>query len=197
MNKFFVAAVAILCAGCSWTESVAKNYRESAAEEVNKLAFNGSVKYTICFCDKKKNPDCKSHHGAYFQDNFVIHIAPEWYWEPYIYFKGEIAHEMIHAYLDQTRKEFNKKQPHSWLFQQERARVAKALDIPEWAIPDGKKSGDKLDATMMMAVLDRMLQASLDRVHGICRSIPVESPGWPTSVYDPEDWRDIPPPDTK
>jgi hypothetical protein len=192
MKKLLAALLAVSCFGCAWTEQVATDYMVSAADEINKTAFEGKLQYKLCYCDRNKDVKCWRHHGLYSPASKLIHIAPEWYWEPYWYFQGVIAHELIHAYLDQTHQEASESHPHSWRFRQERERVAQAIDIPEWAIPDGKKSGDKLDATRMMAYLERWEQAERNRVHGIITAN-VTSGGWPTELYDPEDWRDEPP----
>jgi len=192
MKRLLVALLAFFCVGCAWTREYAKDYMVSTADEINTAAFDGKVQFSIWYCDRDRDVKCWKHHGLYVPSGKTIHIAPEWYWEPYIYFQGVIAHELIHAQLDQTHQEACEPHPHSWRFRQERERVAKVIGIPEWAIPDGKKSGDKLDATRMMAYLERWEKAERDRVHGII-SANVTSGGWPTELYDAEDWREEPP----
>ena len=194
MRRFLTILLAVSCFGCAWTREYAKDYMVSTADEINKAAFDGKVQFSICYCDRDQNADCWRHHGLYVPAGKTIHIAPEWYWEPYIYFQGVIAHELIHAQLDQTHQEASEPHPHSWRFRQERERIAKVLGIPEWAIPDGKKSGDKLDATRKMAYLEQYAQAQLDAIHG-CRFShwASASGGWPTELYDSEDWREEPP----
>jgi hypothetical protein len=186
--KWVMMMLMVFSMGCSYS----REYLRETADDVNKAAFDGKVQYTIDYCDRHNNVACWRHHGLYVPSVKTIHIAAEWYWEPYIYYQGVIAHEMIHAFLDQTHQEASEPHPHSWRFRQERERVAKVLDIPEWAIPDGKKSGDKLDATRKMAYLEQWELAERNRVHGIV-SANVGSGGWPTELYDPEDWREEPP----
>lgn len=184
-------AVAILCGGCG----VAKSYLQDTAAYVNDQAFQSKVKAEVVFCDRHKDPSCWKHQGYYYPETSLtgrlIHIAPEWYWEPEIYFQGIIAHEMIHAWLG-IRGEANPDRIHDWKFQDERERVAKALDIPLWAIPSGKKGDSKLDATRMMAYLERYMQAQINAVHGVGCNLHTDA-GWPTELYDPEDWRERPP----
>lgn len=181
MKTFLSVALALLC-GCA---SIRTNYLASDVKEVNDLAFGGKVQVEVKYCDRCVDAKCWKHHGLYIPSRRLIHISPEWYWEPHIYHIGVVAHEMIHAFLDQTHQEASESHPHSWLFDNERTRVAAALDIPVWAIPNGKRSGDKLDATRKMAYLERYMQANIDAVHGICRN-EVGGAGWPTQLYDPE-----------
>lgn len=166
--------------------TTASDHLRSTFDEVNVSAFNGEIKAEICYCNRHIHPECWKHHGLFVSGPPVqIHIAPEWYWEPDIYYRGVIAHELIHAFLFITNQEGSESHPHSWRFRRERERVAKALDIPVWAIPDGVHE-DKLDATRTMAHLEKSFNAMRDRVHGL----PVASPstaGWPTQLYDPEE----------
>ena len=182
MKTLLVLALALLC-GCA---SVRTGYLADDVKEVNDLAFGGKVQVTVKYCDRCVDAKCWSHHGLYIPSQRLIHIAPEWYWEPHWYHLGIVAHEMIHASLDQTHREASEKTIHSWLFRQERDRVAEALGIPVWAIPNGKRSGDKLDATRKMAYLERYMQSQIDAVHGVCRN-DTGGAGWPTELYDPDE----------
>jgi hypothetical protein len=174
-------ALALLC-GCS---SIRTQYLADDVREVNDLAFDGKVQVEVRYCDRCVDVKCWNHHGLYVPARKLIHISPEWYWEPHLYHIGIVAHEMIHASLDQTGREKSEAHPHSWLFRQEIERVAKALSIPVWAIPDGKRSGDKLDATQKMAYLESYMQKQIDIVHGISHR-ETGGVGWPTQLYDPE-----------
>jgi hypothetical protein len=171
----------MVLAGC---HSIRTNYLADDVKEVNDVAFGGKVQVTVKYCDRCVDAKCWTHHGLYIPGQRLIHVAPEWYWEPHWYHLGLVAHEMIHAYLDQTGKEKYEVHPHSYLFRQERERVAQALGIPVWAIPDGKRE-DKLDATRKMAYLERYMQAQIDAVHGLCHT-ETGGAGWPTQLYDPE-----------
>jgi hypothetical protein len=170
-------------AGCG----TATSWLKDTADEINTAAFAGKINATVIFCDRHDNPVCWKHHGYYYTATAFsgpcIHIAPEWYWEPNLYFRGIIAHEMIHAWLVQ-RNESDPQKAHDWKFDQERERVAKALDIPMWAIPNGKRE-DKLTATQKMAWLEAYQQSQVDAVHGICHR-ETGGVGWPTQLYDPE-----------
>jgi hypothetical protein len=182
MMSFLALATAMALVGCS---SVRTNYLADDVKTVNDLAFDGKVKVTVKYCDRCQDMQCWKHHGLYVPGRELIHIAPEWYWEPRIYHLGIIAHEMIHASLSQRHMEASETHPHSYLFREERDRVAKALDIPVWAIPDGRRE-DKLDATRHMAYLERFAQAQTDAVHGIGHR-ETGGAGWPTQLYDADE----------
>lgn len=176
-------ACAVAISGCG----TATVWLKDTADEVNVAAFEGKVDAVVVFCDRHTNPACWKHHGYYYTATSLtgscIHIAPEWYWEPGIYFRGIIAHEMIHAWLI-MRGEHDPAKAHDWQFDRERTRVAKALDIPVWAIPNGKRE-DKLDATRKMAYLESYMQSQIDAVHGISHR-ETGGAGWPTTSYDPD-----------
>lgn len=180
MKTLLPIMLALLC-GCA---SVRTNYLASDVKEVNDLAFEGRVQVEVRYCDRCTDMKCWSHHGLYIPGRRLIHISPEWYWEPHWYHLGIVAHEMIHAFLDQTGQEKSEATPHSWIFDNERTRVAAALGIPVWAIPNGKRD-DKLDATRKMAYLERYMQANVDAIHGLCHT-ETGGAGWPTQNYDPE-----------
>jgi len=180
MKTLLVLALAIFC-GCA---SVRTGYLADDVKEVNDLAFAGKVQVTVRYCDRCVDVKCWSHHGLYIPGRRLIHIAPEWYWEPHWYHLGIVAHEMIHAFLDQTHQEASEANCHSWIFSNERERVAKALGIPVWAIPNGKRE-DKLDATRKMAYLERFMQSQIDAIHGLCHT-ETGGAGWPTERYDPD-----------
>lgn len=181
-----VLAVAVLCScGCG----SAKSYLRETADEVNAQAFGGKIDAVVVFCNRDKEKACWKHQGYYYPETSLtrreIHIAPEWFWEPDMYFRGIIAHEMIHAWLD-MKGESNPDRIHDWKFQHECKRVAKALDIPLWAIPSGEKGDSKLDATRMMAYLEKYLQAQMGAIRGIPAFYVHTDSGWPTELYDPE-----------
>ena len=180
MKTLIALALALLC-GCA---SVRTGYLADDVKTVNDLAFDGKVQVKVRYCDRCADAKCWSHHGLYIPSTRLIHISPEWYWEPHWYHLGVVAHEMIHASLDQTGQEKSEAHPHSWLFKQEIDRVAKALNIPVWAIPDGKGE-DKLDATRHMAYLEKYMQVQIDTVHGISHR-ETGGTGWPTQLYDPD-----------
>jgi hypothetical protein len=176
-------AFAALATGCV---SIRTEYLADDVAKVNKLAFDNKVRCDVRYCDRWNAPYCWQHHGAYIIGTTSIHIAPEWYWEPRIYHVGVIAHEMIHAYLDQSGQEHSEKECHSWLFRKERDRVAKALDIPVWAIPDGRRE-DKIDASRQMAWLSAHFDNFRNSTRGLSGGHDMSTAGWPKQDYDPDD----------
>jgi hypothetical protein len=180
MRAFLILVAVVLLSGCGYR----KSYLQDDVDDINRLAFAGKVDVHVTYCQRYQHPGCWKHHGLYVLATHDIHISPEWAWEPHWYHMGVIAHEMIHAYLHQTDQEASESTCHSWLFRKERDRVALALSIPVWAIPDGKRI-DKLDATRKMAWLEAYQQAQIDAVHGICRR-ETGGAGWPTQLYDPD-----------
>ncbi len=175
--------MSFLLVGCS---GIRKGYLADDVQQVNQIAFQGKVDASVKYCDRYRDDDsCWEHHGLYVPLTHEIHIAPEWYWEPHVYHLGVVAHEMIHAWLDQSNQEENQRTCHSWLFRQERDRVARALRIPVWAIPDGRRE-DKLDATRHMAYLERYMQYQINAVHGCSWDIHSDV-GWPTQLYDADE----------
>ena len=181
--KRILPLLLVLLAGCTF----GRDHLLDTAREVNQTAFDGKIKAEIVYCNRRQHPECWSHHGLFDPSSPVpvIHIAPEWAWEPDWYYRGILAHEMIHALLYQTGEEKVQAHPHSWRFKQERERVAAALNIPVWAIPDGKHE-DKLDATRDMAYLEASFNAMRMEKHGVIMTSPGTA-GWPTQLYDPEE----------
>jgi hypothetical protein len=183
MKTLALALALLALSACS---SVRTQYLADDVAKVNREAFNGTVRCDVKYCDRWGSPNCWQHHGLYVIGTTQIHIAPEWYWEPRIYHLGVIAHEMIHASLDQSGREKSEKECHSWLFRQERDRVAKALGIPVWAIPDGRHE-DKLDASRKMAYLSHHFEIFRQEALGVHSIHDWSTAGWPTQQYDAED----------
>jgi hypothetical protein len=168
--------LALALCGCS---SPSRLLREEAREQ-NRLAFDSKVTATVHLC-KPYAPECAGHHGYWYPDKNEIHLAWQWEFEPSIYLRGALAHEMIHAYLTACKYAGTPGKIHDWKFQQERERVAPLLGLPVWAIPDGKKI-DKLDASWDLAELDAFLLLSRERA-GLARA----GGEWPSTVYDVEE----------
>jgi hypothetical protein len=179
MNRLLL--LALLLVGCS---SGADFLRDRA--DAVQAALKPSEPVVVVWCSRS-NPDCAHHHGYYYPATGLkpatIHIATQWLWEPEIYVKGVIAHEMIHHILA-VRGIKPGQLPHGREFQDERERVAKLLDIPVWAIPNGRRI-DKLDATRDIAELEAWLEAN--RPHGAGYWADPMTAGWPTQAYDPDE----------
>lgn len=180
--KSLAAVLALAALGCA---SIRSDYLASDVEEVNRLAFDGKITAAVRYCDRYDTSTCWRHHGLFVPATNRIHIAPEWYWEPHIYHLGIVAHEMIHAKLHAERKEAGQAHPHSYLFRQERERVAQAIGIPVWAIPDGRRY-DKIDSTRLMAHVERTYEAMILRTRGVPYRYSGDA-GWPTELYDPDE----------
>jgi hypothetical protein len=168
--------IALVLVGCS---SPATQLRETATD-INKAAFDGKITANVHLC-KPNDPACASHHGLWDAAKDDIHIAWQWEFEPYIYLQGAVAHQMIHAYLSGIGYSSMSGKVHDWKFQAERARVAAALDLPVWTIPDGKKI-DKLDASRDLAQLEAWLEKARASVG--CHAATGD---WPSTIYDTDD----------
>jgi hypothetical protein len=169
--RYLIALLALV--GCA---SPARLLREEAQEQ-NRLAFEGRVTATVRLC-KPHATECQDHHGLWDPQRNEIHLAWQWEFEPDIYLRGALAHEMLHAYLTALHYQYVGGTTHDWKFQAERERVAKALDLPTWAIPNGRKC-DKLDCSLEMAALE----ANLARMRW---SMGLQAAGgeWPSTIYD-------------
>ena len=143
-----LAGVSLL-AGCG----TGRQMLDETAREVNEKAFNGEVTCNVDFCDRD---EVARNNSLYDSAKDEIRIAGGWIWEPSVYFTGVVAYEMIHAWQARYRKDG--KPVHDAQFFEMRERVARQLDIPVWAIPDGSRP-DKLDATREMACLDARLSS--------------------------------------
>ncbi len=143
-----VAGVSLLV-GCN----AGRQMLDETAREVNEKAFNGEVTCNVGFCERD---EVARSNSLYDPAKDEIRIAGGWIWEPSVYFTGVVAYEMIHAWQARYRKDG--KPAHDAQFFEMRERVARQLDIPVWAIPDGTRP-DKLDATREMAYLDARLSS--------------------------------------
>jgi hypothetical protein len=157
----------LLFAGCS----SGINYIRDAADEVNKAGFDGKIVYSISYL-AEKNVAADWHPLAK-----TIHLHPDWLWQPWIFVKGVIAHEMIHAYMDlpcpgtedvdeDAAESPDVKTLHGNKFWVMRREVAEKLGIPRMAIPTGRK-GTRLDAYWTTQYLEGAIVSSQNRIHGI------------------------------
>jgi hypothetical protein len=162
LKGLVTGAVFSLLVGCN----AGQQLLEETAQEINVKAFNGEISSAVKFCSRD---EARRVHSLYDMEKDEIRIAGDWLWEPSYYFQGVVAYEMIRAW--QRRYREDGKPVHDSMFYAMRAQVAKDLDIPIWAIPDGSRP-DKLDATREMAHLDKWLNSTRARFES--------SPGWPT-----------------
>jgi predicted SprT family Zn-dependent metalloprotease len=166
------AGMAVL-AGCS----AGRDLLDDTVREVNETAFGGEITSRVDFCSSVES---RQVHGVFDPKKDEIRLAGEWIWEPSIYLKGAVAHEMIHAW--QYRYGKNDKLEHDEEFQAQRTRVADLLGIPLWAIHDGSRP-DKIDASRQMATLDASFDAMrYAATNGRAMGTSATS-GWPTHLY--------------
>jgi hypothetical protein len=168
-----IIILVLVMAGCA---SPARRLREEADAQ-NKTAFNSKITATVHLC-KPHDPACAGHHGLWSPTKNDIHLSWQWVYEPSIYLRGALAHEMIHAYLTACQYAGTPGKVHDWRFQQERERVAPLLGLPVWAIPDGKRI-DKLDASWDLAALENFLSASRASA-----GLNPATGDWPSTIYD-------------
>jgi hypothetical protein len=144
----------LLSTGCS----LGARRLEDTAGEVNEKAFGGTISCRVVFCSGYDST--VPHTGLFDWEANIIHIKDGWLWEPDMFLKGIVAHEMIHAYLYNCSKMLPG-DPHTAAFLEERRRVAGVLKIPVWAIPNGTTI-DRLQITESLRDLD----ATMDRMEG-------------------------------
>lgn len=165
--RHLLCVLALAFAGCH----AGINYVRDTAEVVNQEGFDGKIVYTLAF---------KAERGVAADWHLLtkkIHLHPDWLWQPIMFLKGIIAHEMIHAYFDQPcpgdeavddedlAELVDTQTKHGYQFWVKRREVAEKLGIPKWAIPTGR-TDTRLHFYWTMQYLDGVIKSALMRVHG-------------------------------